>query len=148
MISNNYLKIRVYPKRYFERRRRKISSRSTRSQRRYASDADLKSQLCSLDFDEVALIESKVTDIAQLQHKIAENINLQAEVADNIQDNVRITMMNIFTNLFQVQQSNENVRDGNEQILEATRRQSDWRVFSMIFLLGCSLTLLLLDSYK
>jgi hypothetical protein len=50
--------------------------------------------------------------------------------------------------LFQVQQANENVRDGNEQILEATRRQSDWRVFSMIFLLGCSLTLLLLDSYK
>lgn len=48
-------------------------------------------QLCFLDFDEVALIESKVTDIAQLQHKIAENINLQAEVADNIQDNVRIT---------------------------------------------------------
>lgn len=50
----------------------------------------IKIQFFSLDFDEVALIESKVTDIAQLQHKIAENINLQAEVADNIQDNVMI----------------------------------------------------------
>ena len=44
--------------------------------------------------------------------------------------------------------TNENVRDGNDQILQATRSQSDFRVFSMIFLLGCSLTLLLLDAYK
>ena len=49
---------------------------------------------------------------------------------------------------FQVTQTNENVRDGNEQILQATRSQSDFRMFSMIFLLGCSLTLLLLDAYK
>lgn len=44
--------------------------------------------------------------------------------------------------------TNENVREGNEQLLQATRSQSDFRVFSMIFLIGCSLTLLLLDAYK
>ena len=49
---------------------------------------------------------------------------------------------------FQVKMTNENVREGNEQLLQATRSQSDFRVMSMIFLIGCSLTLLLLDAYK
>jgi len=85
-------------------------------------------------FDEVHLIETQVADIAHITQQINENIESQAEIADEIHQNVT--------------QTNENVRDGNEQILQATRSQSDFRMFSMIFLLGCSLTLLLLDAYK
>lgn len=86
------------------------------------------------DFDEINIIETQVADIAHITQKINENIEEQAEIADDVHQNVQMT--------------NENVRDGNDQILQATRSQSDFRVFSMIFLLGCSLTLLLLDAYK
>jgi len=85
-------------------------------------------------FDEINVIETQVADIAHLTQQISENIEEQAELADDVHNNVKMT--------------NENVREGNEQLLQATRSQSDFRVFSMIFLIGCSLTLLLLDAYK
>jgi len=82
----------------------------------------------------INIIETQVAEIANISKELTEKIDIQAEIADNVHENV--------------QQTNENVRDGNAQILEATKRQSDWRMFSMIFLLGCSLTLLLLDAYN
>ena len=103
------------------------------------------------DFDEINLIETQVADIAQITQKINENIEEQAEMADDVHQNVWVIFLVIGMShipIFQVQMTNENVREGNDQILQATRSQSDFRMFSMIFLLGCSLTLLLLDAYR
>lgn len=84
--------------------------------------------------DDIQQIESKVVKIAELQEIFTEKVLQQKDDIDLIAANAVATT--------------ENVKDGNEEIRKAIRRNASIRVYILFFLLVMSFTLLFLDWYN
>ncbi|XP_067646454.1 syntaxin-18 [Eurosta solidaginis] len=83
--------------------------------------------------EEVEQIEKNVVDIAQLQDIFTEKVSLQQHNIERIANAVI--------------GATENVKDANDQIMQAIQRNAGLRVWSLFFLLVMSFTLLFLDWY-
>ncbi|XP_058066722.1 syntaxin-18 [Anopheles bellator] len=84
--------------------------------------------------EEVEQIQRNVCDIAHLQDIFSEKISLQKTDVDRISTTVVGTT--------------ENMKDANEQIGQAIRRNAGLRVWVLFFLIVMSFTLLFLDWYN
>ncbi|XP_037080408.1 syntaxin-18-like isoform X2 [Pollicipes pollicipes] len=84
--------------------------------------------------EEVRLVESKVVKIAQLQEIFTEKVLEQDKDVDRIGDTVIGTT--------------ENIKDANEQLRSAIKKNAGTRVWVMFFLLVISFSLLFLDWYN
>lgn len=98
-----------------------------------SENAQLYNELNSLR-EEVKQIESKVVHIAELQEIFTEKVLQQDKDIDRIASTVIGTT--------------ENVKDANEQIRQAIRRNAGLRVWILFFLAVMSFTLLFLDWYN
>uniref|UniRef100_U5EPH8 Syntaxin-18 n=1 Tax=Corethrella appendiculata TaxID=1370023 RepID=U5EPH8_9DIPT len=84
--------------------------------------------------EEVEQIEKNVVDIMQLQNIFTEKISLQQSDIERIANTVV--------------GATENVKDANEQINQAIRRNAGLRVWVLFFLIVMSFSLLFLDWYN
>ncbi|XP_076037757.1 syntaxin 18 isoform X2 [Oratosquilla oratoria] len=84
--------------------------------------------------EEVKQITRQVAELGQMQDLLTENVNIQAHQIESIQDSVMA--------------ATENVREGNEQVREAMRKDAGFRVWIMFFLIVMSFTILFLDWYN
>ncbi|XP_053636256.1 syntaxin-18 isoform X2 [Cherax quadricarinatus] len=84
--------------------------------------------------EEVHQITRQVVELGQMQDLLSENVDLQAHQIEEIQETIMA--------------STENVREGNEQVREAMRKDAGFRVWIMFFLIVMSCTILFLDWYN
>ncbi|XP_037753999.1 syntaxin-18 isoform X3 [Chelonia mydas] len=84
-------------------------------------------------FDEVRQIEGKVVEISRLQEIFTEKVLQQDTEIDNIHQ--------------LVVGATENIKEGNEDIREAIKKNAGFRVWILFFLVMCSFSLLFLDWY-
>ncbi|XP_050737345.1 syntaxin-18-like isoform X2 [Eriocheir sinensis] len=84
--------------------------------------------------EEVRQITKQVVELGQMQDLLSENVELQATQIDKIQETIIA--------------ATENVREGNEQVREAMRKDAGFRVWIMFFLIVMSCTILFLDWYN
>ncbi|WAR22410.1 STX18-like protein [Mya arenaria] len=84
--------------------------------------------------EELSKIQGKVVEIASLQEIFTDKVLTQEE------DIVRIADTAVFTT--------ENIKDGNEEIREAMRKNAGFRVWILFFLLVLTFSLLFLDWYS
>lgn len=77
--------------------------------------------------------ESSLLNISALQMELVAHLTQQTEITDKLFEDAIAT--------------SETVDAGNRQLVEARRRQSDSRVFLLVFLLGASFALLFLHYY-
>ncbi|KZW04101.1 hypothetical protein EXIGLDRAFT_743691 [Exidia glandulosa HHB12029] len=77
--------------------------------------------------------ESSLLDISALQMELVAHLTQQTEITDKLFEDAIAT--------------SETVDAGNRQLIEARKRQSDSRVFMLVFLLGASFGLLFLHYY-
>lgn len=84
--------------------------------------------------EEVRQITRQVVELGQMQDLLSENVDLQATQIDKIQETIIA--------------ATENVREGNEQVREAMRKDAGFRVWIMFFLIVMSCTILFLDWYN
>ncbi|KAI8479637.1 Syntaxin-18 [Branchiostoma belcheri] len=84
--------------------------------------------------DEVRQIEGKVVEISRLQEIFADKVLQQEVEIDRIADTVV--------------QSTENIKEGNEEVREAMKKDAGFRVWILFFLVMCSFSLLFLEWYS
>ncbi|KAH3717021.1 syntaxin-18-like isoform X1 [Dreissena polymorpha] len=84
--------------------------------------------------EELSKIHGKVVEIASLQEIFTEKVLTQEEDIQRIADTA------VFTT--------ENIKDGNEEIREAMRKNAGFRVWILFFLLVLTFSLLFLDWYS
>ncbi|XP_042869499.1 syntaxin-18-like [Penaeus japonicus] len=84
--------------------------------------------------EEVRQITRQVVELGQMQNMLSENVDIQAHQIEEIHDTILM--------------ATENVREGNEQVREAMRKDAGFRVWIMFFLIVMSCTILFLDWYN
>ncbi|XP_028391532.1 syntaxin-18-like [Dendronephthya gigantea] len=84
--------------------------------------------------NEVRNIEGRVVEIAKLQEVFTEKVLEQSKQIDHVYETTVKT--------------NENVKEGNENIREAIKNNASFRVWILFFLVMCSFSLLFLDWYS
>ncbi|XP_071532317.1 syntaxin-18 isoform X2 [Panulirus ornatus] len=84
--------------------------------------------------EEVRQITRQVVELGQMQDILSENVDLQAHQIEEIQETIMA--------------ATENVREGNEQVREAMRKDAGFRVWIMFFLIVMSCTVLFIDWYN
>ncbi|XP_042215532.1 syntaxin-18-like isoform X1 [Homarus americanus] len=84
--------------------------------------------------EEVRQITRQVVELGQMQDLLSENVDLQAHQIEEIQETIMA--------------ATENVREGNEQVREAMRKDAGFRVWIMFFLIVMSCSILFLDWYN
>ncbi|XP_047501738.1 syntaxin-18-like [Penaeus chinensis] len=84
--------------------------------------------------EEVRQITRQVVELGQMQNMLTENVDIQAHQIEEIHDTILT--------------ATENVREGNEQVREAMRKDAGFRVWIMFFLIVMSCTILFLDWYN
>ncbi|GIX93480.1 syntaxin-18 [Caerostris darwini] len=84
--------------------------------------------------DEVREIEGKVVEIGRLQEILSEKVLQQDQDINRISDTVMGTT--------------ENIKEGNEELRQAMKRNAGLRVYILFFLIVLSFSLLFLDWYS
>ncbi|GFY43985.1 syntaxin-18 [Trichonephila inaurata madagascariensis] len=84
--------------------------------------------------DEVREIEGKVVEIGRLQEILSEKVLQQDQDINRISDTVMGTT--------------ENIKEGNEELREAMKKNAGFRVWILFFLIVLSFSLLFLDWYS
>ncbi|XP_067134284.1 syntaxin-18 [Centruroides vittatus] len=84
--------------------------------------------------DEVRQIEGKVVEISRLQEIFAEKVLSQEQDINRISDTIVGTT--------------ENIKEGNEELREAMKKNAGFRVWILFFLIVISFSLLFLDWYN
>ncbi|GBN33168.1 Syntaxin-18 [Araneus ventricosus] len=84
--------------------------------------------------DEVREIEGKVVEIGRLQEILSEKVLQQDQDINRIADTVMGTT--------------ENIKEGNEELREAMKKNAGFRVYILFFLIVLSFSLLFLDWYS
>ncbi|XP_023210161.1 syntaxin-18-like [Centruroides sculpturatus] len=84
--------------------------------------------------DEVRQIEGKVVEISRLQEIFAEKVLQQEQDINRISDTIVGTT--------------ENIKEGNEELREAMKKNAGFRVWILFFLIVISFSLLFLDWYN
>lgn len=84
--------------------------------------------------EEVRQITKQVVELGQMQDFFSEKVDVQAHQIEKIQETIMA--------------STENVKEGNEQVREAMRKDAGFRVWIMFFLIVMSCTILFLDWYN
>ncbi|EDV20840.1 uncharacterized protein TRIADDRAFT_60762 [Trichoplax adhaerens] len=84
--------------------------------------------------DEIRRVEESVVEISKLQNLFAEKTLEQSKQIENISDKMVDTT--------------ENIKEGNEEIREAIKNNAGFRVWILLFLMMCSLSLILLDWFS
>jgi syntaxin 18 len=77
--------------------------------------------------------ESRLMEISALQMELVNHLTQQAEITDQLYEDAI--------------EAGATVGAGNKQLIEARRRQSDSRLFILVFLIGATLALLFLHNY-
>lgn len=84
--------------------------------------------------EEVRQITRQVVELGQMQDFFSEKVDIQAHQIEKIQETIMA--------------ATENVKEGNEQVREAMRKDAGFRVWIMFFLIVMSCTILFLDWYN